>query len=145
LRISSRSGSARSCTGGLPSRFLSRRLVLAIHRDQIEALGGRPGIRDEGLLESALEQPRAMFAGELLHPTTEAQAAAYLFHLISNHPFVDGNKRVAFAAMDTFLRLNRRRLDCSDADAYELVMAVARSERTKDDIASFLRGMLSER
>jgi death-on-curing protein len=123
----------------LPPRFLSLQLVLAIHRDQINAFGGRGGIRDRGLLASALEQPSATYEGHLLHPTIEDQAAAYLFHLVANHPFVDGNKRVAFAAMDTFLRLNGYRLELSDDQAYELVLGVARSEQTKEELAGFLR------
>ena len=127
----------------MPPRFLSLRLVLSIHRDQIEAFGGRGGIRDAGLLSSALEQPSATYEGRLLHPTIEDQAAAYLFHLVANHPFVDGNKRVAFAAMDTFLRLNGYRLKLSDEEVYELVVAVARSERSKQEVAGVVRARLS--
>lgn len=123
----------------MPSRFLSRRLVLAIHRDQIERFGGEPNRRDAALLDSALAQPEATFGGELLHPTIEDQAAAYLFHLCANHPFIDGNKRVAFAAMDTFLRLNGRRLTLTDDDAYDLAIRVARGESDKEEIARVLR------
>lgn len=123
----------------MPSRFLTKRLVLAIHRDQIERYGGEPGIGDEGLLESALEQPKAEFAGQLLHPTIHEQAAAYLFHLARNHPFVDGNKRVAFAAMDVFLRLNGFRLELTDDETYHLVIGAASGEVSKDGIASRLR------
>lgn len=81
-------------------------MVLNIHARQIEKFGGTNGIRDEGLLESALAQPQVTFGGQLLHPTIPAQAAAYLYHLAMNHPFIDGNKRTAFAVMDTFLRVN---------------------------------------
>lgn len=76
--------------------------VLRIHDRQIEVFGGSTGVRDLGLLESALAQPQATFGGELLHPTLPEQAAAYLYHLAKNHPFIDGNKRTAFAVMDMF-------------------------------------------
>jgi death-on-curing protein len=123
----------------LPSRFLSKRLVLAIHRDLVERFGGEPGLRDEALLDSALAQPDATFGGDLLHPEVHDQAAAYLFHLCADRPFVDGNKRVAFAAMDVCLRLNGWQLTVSDDDAYELTMRVARGEAGKEAIAEWLR------
>ena len=66
-------------------------LVLAIHDDQIASFGGTSGLRDEGLLQSALAQPQATFGGQLLHPSIAEQAAAYLYHLAMNHPFLDGN------------------------------------------------------
>jgi len=86
--------------------FVSKSMVLSIHARQIERFGGTPGVRDEGLLESALAQPQATFGGQFLHPTISEQAAAYLYHIAMNHPFIDGNKRTAFAVTDTFLRLN---------------------------------------
>lgn len=91
------------------------------------------------MLESALEQPRATFAGKLLHETVFDQAAAYLFHLVQNHPFVDGNKRVAFAAMDVFLRLNNLGLPISDDEAITLVMETAAGDMDKDSISELLR------
>jgi len=123
----------------LQSKFLSKRLILAIHRDQINSFGGTHGLRDEGLLESSLEQPQATFGGELLHPTLFDQAAAYLFHLAQNHPFVDGNKRVALAAMDVFLRINGAQLELSDAQTYRLVVGAASGKMTKEQIAALLR------
>ena len=87
-------------------KFVSKSMVLSIHARQIERFGGTPGVRDEGLLESALAQPQATFGGDFLHPTISEQAAAYLYHIAMNHPFIDGNKRTAFAVTDTFLRLN---------------------------------------
>lgn len=118
--------------------FLNQTTVLKIHRRQIEKFGGTPGIRDEGLLESALAQPQATFAGELLHPTIDKQAAAYLYHLAMNHPFIDGNKRTAFAVMDTFLRLNGYSLNLTNEQAYDLVMQVAQSQMSKSDLAGYL-------
>ena len=118
--------------------FLNQTTVLKIHTRQIEKFGGTPGIRDEGLLESALAQPEATFAGELLHPTIDKQAAAYLYHLAMNHPFIDGNKRTAFAVMDTFLRLNGYSLNLTNEQAYDLVMQVAQSQMSKSDLAGYL-------
>lgn len=118
----------------MPTKFLTKRLVLSIHRDQILLFGGQPGVRDKDLLESALEQPRATFGRKLLHDTIESQTAAYLFHLAQNHPFIDGNKRVAFAAADTFLQLNGYRLRLSDHSAYKLVMKVASGEMEKTEL-----------
>jgi death on curing protein len=131
--------SGRTCTGALPSRYLTNRLVLAIHRDQIERFGGEPGIADEGLLDSALERPRAEFGGQLLHPTIHDQAAAYLVHVVKNYPFVDGNKPVAFAAMDVFLRLIGLRLDLTDEETYRLVVGVASSTIAREDLVVRLR------
>ena len=74
-------------------KFLSLDEVLELHDDQISSFGGTPGLRDEGLLESALAQPQATFGGQFLHPTIAEQAAAYLYHIAMNHPFIDGNKR----------------------------------------------------
>lgn len=103
-------------------KFLSKTVVLKIHARQIERFGGTLSIRDEGLLESALAQPQATFGGEFLHTTIYEQAAVYLYHIAMNHPFIEGNKRTAFAAMDTFLRLNDYSLNLTDEQIYTLVM-----------------------
>jgi death-on-curing protein len=110
-------------------------MVLSIHARQIERFGGTPGVRDEGLLESALAQPQATFGGQFLHPTINEQAAAYLYHIAMNHPFIDGNKRTAFAVTDTFLRLNNCALNLTDDRAYDLVMRVARGTMTKEELS----------
>lgn len=122
----------------MPSKFLSRRLLLAIHRDQVAEHGGPPGIRNPPLLESALEQPRATFDKKLLHLTVTEQAAAYLFHLARNHPFVDGNKRVALAAMDVFLRINGHQLQLDDDELYDLVIRVAEGTMEKSEVAGLI-------
>jgi len=116
--------------------FVSKSMVLSIHARQIERFGGTPGVRDEGLLESALAQPQATFGGQFLHPTINEQAAAYLYHIAMNHPFIDGNKRTAFAVMDTFLRLNNCALNLTDDRAYDLVMRVARGTMTKEELST---------
>jgi len=115
--------------------FVSKSMVLSIHARQIERFGGTPGVRDEGLLESALAQPKATFGGQFLHPTISEQAAAYLYHIAMNHPFIDGNKRTAFAVTDTFLRLNGCTLNLTDDRAYDLVMRVARGTMTKEELS----------
>jgi death-on-curing protein len=104
----------------------------------IEMFGGAVGVRDEGLLESALAQPQVTFGGELLHPTIYEQAAAYLYHISRNHPFIDGNKRTACAAMETFLEFNGYQLDLSDDEEYNLVLEVAQGNITKEELCTFL-------
>ena len=86
--------------------FLNLAEVIEVHADQIRRYGGRDGVRDFGLLESALAQPEASFAGEWLHPSLSDMAAAYAYHLCQNHPFIDGNKRTALACALVFLELN---------------------------------------
>lgn len=92
-------------------RYLSLAEVAELHRLLIEAFGGSHGIRDLGALESALAQPRMSFGGEDLYPTVVEKVAALGFTLVQNHPFLDGNKRVGHAAMETFLVLNGFELD----------------------------------
>ncbi|MCT7966440.1 type II toxin-antitoxin system death-on-curing family toxin [Laspinema sp. D1] len=119
-------------------RFIQLSQVLDIHNRQINKFGGTSGIRDEGLLDSALAQPQATFGGQLLHPTLPEQAAAYLYHLAKNHPFVDGNKRTAFAVMDTFLRINGYRLDLSPDATYQMVLDVVEDKMSKEALGEFL-------
>ncbi|MEH2174066.1 type II toxin-antitoxin system death-on-curing family toxin [Nostoc sp.] len=120
-------------------RFLSISQVLDIHQDEINSFGGTSGIRDESLLDSALAQPQATFGGELLHPTIHEQAVAYLYHLAMNHPFIDGNKRTAFAVMDTFITLNGYSLNLSQEQAYNLVIQVVQKEISKEELSAFLK------
>ncbi len=86
--------------------FLTADDVMAIHDDQIEGYGGSHGIRDTGLLESAVAMPQAAFADQYLHNGLCEMAAAYLFHIVQNHPFIDGNKRVGAASALVFLEIN---------------------------------------
>jgi death-on-curing protein len=118
--------------------FLEIADILEIHQILIEEFGGMSGVRDEGLLESALSQPKASFFGELLHPTIHEQAAAYLYHIAKNHPFLDGNKRTAYGAMEAFLRLNGYNLDLSNQEAYNMVIQVAQGEMSKEELSSLL-------
>jgi len=129
----------------LNPEFVDKADVLAIQARQIEKFGGMAGIRDEGLLDSALAQPQATFFGELLHPTIAEQAAAYLYHLAQNHPFLDGNKRTAFATMIAFLSINGYDLDLTQEEAFDLLMRVARGRISKEEVAVFIREHLKER
>jgi death-on-curing protein len=104
--------------------FLTLEAVLEIHREVIEATGGSPGVRDVGLLDSAVHRPQASFGGVLLYPDLAHQAAALLESLGRNHPFVDANKRTAFTAMDTFLRHNDKRIAATEDEKYEFVINV---------------------
>jgi death-on-curing protein len=119
--------------------FLTLDEVLAIHADQVERYGGVLGIRDHGLLESALAMPEAVFSGTELHPTLHEKAAAYLFHLVKNHPFVDGNKRVGLAVGLAFLAMNEVFVRATDEELVELVLDVANGRRSKAEVAVFLR------
>ncbi|MEG4275103.1 MULTISPECIES: type II toxin-antitoxin system death-on-curing family toxin [unclassified Microcoleus] len=119
-------------------------MVLSIHARQIERFGGTPGVRDEGLLESALAQPQATLGGQFLHSTISEQAAAYLYHIAMNHPFIDGNKRSAFAVTDTFLRLNGGALNLTDDEVYDLVMRVARGSITKEELSTEFESCIVE-
>lgn len=120
-------------------RFLTLAEVLEIHQDQIARYGGELGTRDMRLLQSALGMPSAVFDGAFLHTDLFEMAAAYLFHLVQNHPFVDGNKRVGVMAAYVFLALNGFELEALPRSLTDLVLAVARGERGKADIAVFLR------
>jgi death-on-curing protein len=119
--------------------FLTLDEVLGIHADQIRRYGGRPGLRDLGSLRSALAMPETTFADEFLHGTIFEMAAAYLFHLARNHPFVDGNKRTALMCALVFLGLNDQRLDTPPGDLYELVDGVAAGGLDKAEVSVFFR------
>jgi death-on-curing protein len=112
--------------------------VLALHADQIARYGGRGGVRDLRLLESAVAAPKATFAGEHLHGTIAEMAAAYLFHIVQNHPFVDGNKRAGLAAAIAFLGLNDLQIEADEDALVELVLGVASGTISKAEVAVFL-------
>ncbi|MEJ2327483.1 MAG: type II toxin-antitoxin system death-on-curing family toxin [Chromatiaceae bacterium] len=118
--------------------FLGLAEVLAIHRDQITRYGGIPGIRDIELLKSALGMPAATYGGQFLHTDIHEMAAAYLFHLVKNHPFLDGNKRVGVVAALVFLALNGYDFDAPEDDVADMVLAVARGETSKAEVAGFI-------
>ena len=119
--------------------FLSLSEVLEIHQDQITRYGGAAGIRDMDLLKSALGTPAAAFGGRFLHTDIYEMAAAYLYHLVKNHPFIDGNKRVGAVAALVFLYLNGFDFDAPEDDFAEMVLATARGDLGKADVAVFIR------
>ena len=113
--------------------------MLEIHRDQIKRYGGSEGVRDLGLLESALAMPEAGFGGQFVHAGLFEMAAAYLFHIVKNHPFVDGNKRVGAMAAFTFLKLNGLVLKAPWQAFEKMVRQVAEGKAGKAAAAEFLR------
>ena len=125
-------------------QFLGLQEVLEIHRDQVTRYGGTAGIRDLNLLKSALGMPGATFNGEFLHTDVYEMAAAYLFHLVRNHPFLDGNKRVGAVAALVFLALNGHDFQAPEDDLAETVLAVARGEIGKSEVTVFLRRWSAE-
>lgn len=118
--------------------FLDVEDVLEIHAEQLEVFGGGAGLRDRGLLESAVAQPQASFGGEFAHDGLFEMAAAYLFHIVQNHPFVDGNKRVGLLAAIVFLDVNGISLAHPSDVLYELTMGVAEGRIQKAAIAAEL-------
>jgi death-on-curing protein len=118
--------------------FLQLDEVIRIHTDQIDRYGGLPGVRDLGLLDSAVAAPAASYGGSYLHGTLPEMAAAYLFHIAQNHPFLDGNKRTAAAASFLFLYLNDLVLDCSEDALVDLTLAVASAKCSKSEAAVFI-------
>ena len=117
--------------------WLSRPLILAIHEEQLRAHGGAPGLRDAGLLESALARPlnRAGYSG----PDTAELAAVYALGIIGNHPFIDGNKRTAYVALETFLALNGLRFPVTDADAVITTLRMAAGDITEAEVIAWVR------
>jgi death-on-curing protein len=125
-------------------RWLSPIYLLSIHADQIQSHGGSLGIRDKDLLMSALDRPRNRWKYE---PDSDlaALAAAYGFGISSNHPFVDGNKRVAFQAMYLFLGLNGLRIDAPEEDVVAFLMALASGQLEESALAEWLRSHITPR
>jgi len=124
-------------------KWISEETVLAIHRRQISEHGGKDGIRDQGLLQSALAKPQNNLAyGEQVELAD--LAVAYGFGIAKNHPFVDGNKRTALVVMRTFLLLNGFDLKASQEEKYLTVMALASGTLSENELADWIRGRLQE-
>jgi death-on-curing protein len=120
-------------------RYLTLSEVLEIYRRVIQQSGGTMGIRDLGALESAIAQPRMTFGGEELYSTLVEKAAALGFSLIQNHPFVDGNKRTAHAAMETFLVLNGYEIGAAVDEQEQVILQVASKEMERHAFTDWLR------
>jgi death on curing protein len=120
-------------------RYLTLIEVLELHRKILEQSGGTAGIRDMGLLESAIAQPRMTFGGEDLYPGLLEKTAALGFSIIMNHPFVDGNKRTGHAAMETFLVLNRLEINASVDEQERVVLAIVSGELGREVFVEWLQ------
>jgi len=119
-------------------RFLTIEEITTLHETAIFQHGGSLGQRDKAALESALAQPRHVFDDQFAHAFPFDMAAVYAFHICMNHPFVDGNKRTAFAAAVVFLRLNGFNLEADENDAAEMMLAITTSEMDKEAISCWL-------
>jgi death-on-curing protein len=119
-------------------RYLSLAEVLELHRAAIEHTRGAQELRDLGTLEAAVAQPRLTFGGQELSPSLVEKAAALGFSLIKSHPFVDGNKRVGHAAMETFLVLNGDELRALVDEAERMILGIASGTVSREDLAAWL-------
>ncbi|MBF0254134.1 MAG: type II toxin-antitoxin system death-on-curing family toxin [Candidatus Omnitrophica bacterium] len=119
-------------------RYLFPKQLLYLHKRIIEETGGSDGIRDHGLLESAVYRPQATFSGEELYPELLDKAAAMGHSLINNHPFVDGNKRVGWAAMRLMLRLNGYHIEADDDTKYDWVIQIAQGKISLSQMKQWL-------
>ena len=120
-------------------KFIPDEIVHIIRADLLKRYGGTLGIRDRGLLSSALAQPKMTAQKKVLHRTLFDKAAAYGFHMCRNHPFVDGNKRIAFVLLDMFLQENRWELQASEEEAYETMIRLASGDLAKNDLSAWLK------
>jgi death on curing protein len=119
--------------------FLDLEHVLRVHRSLIETYGGAEGIRDIGLLHSAIAMPQASFGGQFLHKDVFEMAAAYLYHIVQNHPFIDGNKRTGAAAAIIFLAINDVIIEADEEGVISWTLAVAEGKAGKQEIADYFR------
>lgn len=118
--------------------WISRELALAIHSRQLAEHGGADGVRDEGLLDSALGRPRNRFAYEDATPTIPSLAASYAFGIARNHAFIDGNKRTAAVVCETFLLLNRHALSATDVELYPVIISLAEGTMSELELSRWL-------
>ena len=119
--------------------FLTLAEVIEIHQNQLELYGGTPGTRELGLLQSAVAQPQASFAGKWLHEDIFLMAAAYAFHICQNHPFVDGNKRTALATALVFLEMNHIALDDPKQKLLAAMFKIAKGNLNKKGLAEIFQ------
>jgi death-on-curing protein len=117
----------------------SKEKILLLHRIMAQATGGSIGVRDEGLLESALEAAFSGFGGVEFYPTKEEKGARLGYNLISNHAFVDGNKRIGMYVMLTFLEVNGIHMDCSNEDVIHAGLSVADGSMDYDGLLAWVR------
>ena len=123
----------------MPPLFLDLDRVLRTHVSLIAHFGGAEGVRDVGLLHSAIAMPQASFGGEYLQKDLFEMAAAYLYHIVQNHPFLDGNKRTGAATAIIFLAINGVEVEADEEGLVELTLAVAQGNAGKQEIADYFR------
>lgn len=119
-------------------KHLTKRQVLLLHEQLLEEFGGTAGIRDEGLLESALASPFQTFGGQNLYPSVQAKAAQLGFGLVCNHPFVDGNKRIGAHVMLVFLALNGIELSYTQQELIDVIFSVAAGQATAANLLQWI-------
>lgn len=120
-------------------RYLTLSDILYLYNRVMVESGGLAGVRDIGLLESAITQPRLTFEGQPLYPTLAEKAAALCYALIQNHPFIDGNKRIAHAAMETFLILNGFQIEALVDEQERVMLALAKGEMERESLVLWLQ------
>jgi len=126
-------------------RYLTLTQTLSLHERIISSSGGSHGVRDLGALESCLAQPRQSFNDSELYPTLEEKAAALCFSLVSNHPFLDGNKRIGHAAMEVFLILNGAEIVAPVDEQEAIVLRLASSSLTREEFTEWVRSRVASR
>lgn len=119
--------------------FLDLEDVLMIHADQVRRYGGSKTIRDKGLLQSAVSMPKTSFSEKYAHKDIYEMAAAYMFHIVMNHPFVDGNKRTGTVCAIAFLKLNGINVIVSNDTLADFVISIAQGKKDKRSITAFLK------
>ena len=117
--------------------YLTIEQVIELHDEMLKRYGGLPGIRDKNLLWSAIDAPKAAMFGQEMYPSVYEKAAAYLYHLVCNHPFNDANKRTAYAVTLIFLEINNTKQIFKKEDLENLVIEVAKGKETKERITKF--------
>jgi death-on-curing protein len=123
----------------LQPEFLTLAEVIAIHQNQIDMYGGESGIRDLSLLNSAIAVPQSTYDNKFLHEDLFDMAAAYAYHLCQNHPFIDGNKRVALVSALVFLDLNETDINDPDNILYKAMMDIASEKMSKKNLANIFK------
>ena len=126
-------------SGAMEFLFLTLEEAISLQQRLVEEFGGSSGIRDMGLLQSALAMPAATLGGQFLHSGLADMGAAYLFHLVQNHPFIDGNKRIGATAARVFLMMNGAAFEPDETEYGDLVLAVASGKLDKNEVIAFFK------
>lgn len=119
-------------------KVLNKRQILMLHQHLVDETGGSPGLRDEGLLDSALNAPFQIFGDTSAYPSLQQKAARLCYGLVKNHPFIDGNKRIGAHAMLVFLAVNGLELSYSQQELSDIILQVAAGEKGYDDLLVWL-------